>query len=153
MVEKHRDVTFRGSKIAYPQHDRTGCKGQCVTQRKRVIDPASLVDGVSCGVHCLIQESLKPQNPRKYGARRYALVELKTNSLVGSLVGQNEIGQHVLDVSARAGLITQHVLHGAQQPPANQLIVSPLLLCCQRAKSLRHFESDLKVTDPEVKDV
>jgi hypothetical protein len=81
------------------------------------------------------------------------LVDLETNSFMGSLVGSDEIGEHVLGVSARAGLITQHVLHVAHQPLANQLIVSPLLLRRQRAKSLRDLEGNVKVIDPEVKGI
>jgi hypothetical protein len=59
------------------------------------------------------------------------------------LVCRGEIGEHVLNVSARAGLITQHVLHVPHHPLANQLVVAPALLCSQRAKSLRHLESNL----------
>ncbi len=61
MVEKHCDVTLRSSKISNPQHDRTGGKDQCVTERNRVIDIARLVDGVFCGAYCLIGKSLEPQ--------------------------------------------------------------------------------------------
>src|SRR3984885_3300023 len=71
---------------------------------------------------------------------------------MGSLVGPDEIGEHVLDVSARAGLIPQQVLHVAHHPLANPLIAPLPPHRRQRAKPLRHLESKLKVTDPEVKD-
>ena len=75
--------------------------------------------------HGLIRESLGPQNPRENGVRRHALVELETNSFVGALVGRVEIGEHVLDVSARAGLIAHpmtrpaRALGGRLSPDAN----------------------------------
>jgi hypothetical protein len=50
---------------------------------------------------------------------------------VGSLVGQAEIGEHVLAVAAPAGLITQHMLHPAHHPLANPLstlLVEPVLV-------------------------
>src|SRR5215472_14942503 len=100
---------LRSSEIINPQHDRTRRKGQCVTQRNRVIDRASLVDGAFGGAHRRIRKSLEPKYPRKYGACYHALVELKTNRFMGSLVGYDEIGEHVFGVPARAGLITQKV--------------------------------------------
>ena len=74
------------------------------------------------------------------------LVELETDRCVGSVVGQAEIGEHVLDVLPRAGLLTQPVVHKTDHPVADQLIVSPPLLPGQGAKPLRHIESDMTTT-------
>src|SRR6516162_2012087 len=98
---------FGGCEMLSPQHGRACGVRQCVTQRKSVIGFASLLDGAYCGAHRLIRKPLKPKNPRKYRARRHALIVLKANEIMGSFLGRDEISQHVLGVSARAGLITQ----------------------------------------------
>src|ERR1700722_1057937 len=65
----------------------------------------------------------------------------------------DEIGDHVLGVSSGGCLITQHMLHKANETIADELIISPLVLCGERAKPLRNLESDLEPAGTNVEGI
>src|SRR5271165_7244239 len=81
MVEQHRHEAFRRRQIADEKRDRARGLGQRVTQRKRVIGDASLLNTALGSAHRLIGKSLKPEYPSQSATCRQPLVKLKADEM------------------------------------------------------------------------
>jgi hypothetical protein len=87
-----------------------------------VIGRVSVLDAAFGCTHCLLREPQEPQNPRKVDARRYPLVDVKANN-VRSVGKRDIVGEHVLDMAPRAGLVAQKMFRHTEQSVADQAIV------------------------------
>src|ERR1700690_1602109 len=106
MMEQQRIEAFRCCQIADEERNWARPLGQCVAQRKGMIDRYRAFNIVFDLPHGLIDRSLQPENPRKRYSCRHALIELKAND-IRTPIGANIFAKHALDMLARGGLISK----------------------------------------------